>query len=179
MSNTSLTILDVGHGNSAVLLDDTAVLVIDAGPGTTLLEFLTREGITKIDVLLLSHADRDHVKGVISLLESQITIDVVRLNTDSEKDTDLWQDLNYELDCAYQRGSLQFKIGLSASDTGEFDTDQIRVEILAPSPYLAARGPGSTDRQGRSLTANSVSAVVRLSKLGTPLVLLPSTPSTE
>lgn len=174
MSDISLTILDVGHGNSAVLLDDTGVVAIDAGPGTALLEFFTQEGISKIDVLLISHADRDHIKGVISLIESQISIDLVQLNTDSEKESELWNDLTYELYCANKKGKVQFNVGLTTNDTGKFDRGEIHIEILAPTPYLAAKGSGSTDRQGRSLTANSVSAVVRLSKAGTPLVLLPS-----
>lgn len=174
MSNTNLNILDVGHGNSAVLIDDTAVVVIDAGPGTTLLEFLTREGITKIDVLLLSHADRDHIRGVISLLASQISIDLVRVNTDSEKRSDTWEDLTYELDCANRTGNVTFDVGLTTNDTGKFDTGDIHIEILAPSPHLAAKGAGSVDHEGRALTSNSLSAVVRLTKAGEALLLLPS-----
>ena len=172
MADISLAILDVAHGNSAVLIDDTAVVVIDAGPGTTLLEFLTREGITKIDVLLLSHADKDHIRGVISLLASQISIDLVQVNTNSEKGSDTWDDLTYELGCANKTGKVQFDVGLTTNDTGKFDKGEIHIEILAPAPYLAVKGPGSTDRQNRRLTANSVSAVIRLSKAGTPLVLL-------
>lgn len=174
MSNTSLTILDVGHGNSAVLIDDTSVVVIDAGPGTTLLEFLTREGIMKIDVLLLSHADKDHIKGVISLIESQVSIDLVQLNTDSEKESDLWDDLAYELDCANKTGDVKFNVGLTTNETGKFDIGKIHVEIVAPALYLAAKGAGSVDRKGRSLTSNSLSAVVRLIRDKKPLVLLAS-----
>jgi competence protein ComEC len=155
------------------LVDNAAVIVIDAGPGTPLLEYLRQEGITHVDALLISHADQDHIKGVISLLESKITIDVVRLNTDSKKDTDLWKDLRYELDCASQDGKLQFEVGLTSSDTGKFNTEQIGLEILAPRPYLAAGGPGSSDRNGRTLTTNSLSAVVRLTNNGNPLLLLP------
>ena len=36
----SFYILDVGHGNSAVLIDRDGVVVIDAGPNTVLLDFL-------------------------------------------------------------------------------------------------------------------------------------------
>ncbi|GAG46048.1 unnamed protein product, partial [marine sediment metagenome] len=172
MGCISLNILDVGHGNSAVLQDDAVVLVVDAGPGTTLLEFLAEEGITKIDVLLISHADRDHIRGVISLLASQISIDLVQVNTDSQKESDLWDDLTYELGCSNAKGKLQFDVGLTTNHTGKFDRGKIHIEILAPTPYLAAKGPGSTDRENRSLTANSLSTVVRLSKAGTPLLLL-------
>lgn len=174
MDCISLNILDVGHGNGAVLQDDDDVLVVDAGPGTTLLEFLSQEEITKIDVLLISHADRDHIRGVISLLESQVSIDLVHLNTDSEKESDLWDDLAYELDCANKTGDVKFNVGLTTNDTGKFDIGKIHVEIVAPAPYLAAKGAGSVDRKGRSLTSNSLSAVVRLIRDKKPLVLLAS-----
>lgn len=173
MFNIVLYILDVGHGNSAVLVDDKGVVVIDAGPGTALLEFLTQQGITKIDVLLISHADRDHIKGVISLLESQMSMGVVQLNTDSERETDTWDNLTYELNHANKIGKVQFNVGLTTNDTGKFDKGKIHVEILAPTPYLAAKGPGSTDRHSRTLTSNSLSAVVRLIKDGSPVILLP------
>ena len=172
MPNINLSILDVGHGNSAVLVDDKGVVVIDAGPGTDLLEFLTQEGIAKIDVLLISHADKDHIRGVISLLESQMIRGIVRLNTDSEKETDTWDDMTFELNKESKKGNLQFNIGLTTSDTGKFDKGKVHLEILAPTPYLAAKGPGSTDRVCRTLTSNSVSAVVRLTKDGSPVVLL-------
>ena len=165
-------ILDVGHGNSAVLVDDKGVVVIDAGPGTALLEFLTQEGVSKIDVLLISHADRDHIKGVISLCESGINLGIVQLNTNSEKDTNVWEDMIFELDRENKKGKLQFNVGLTTNDTGKFDKGKIHIEILAPTPYLAAKGPGSTDRCNRNLTSNSVSAVVRLTKNEIPFILL-------
>jgi hypothetical protein len=37
----TLTILDVGHGNSAVLADAEGVAVIDAGPKAGLLQYLS------------------------------------------------------------------------------------------------------------------------------------------
>ncbi|MFH2201677.1 MAG: MBL fold metallo-hydrolase, partial [Elusimicrobiota bacterium] len=50
----------MGHGNCAVIVDSGGVVVIDAGPGSGLLEFLTREGITHINTVIISHADTDH-----------------------------------------------------------------------------------------------------------------------
>jgi competence protein ComEC len=173
MGRPTLWVLDVGHGNAAVLIDDT-VVVIDAGPGTTLLEFLSREGITKIGVVLMSHADEDHIKGLVSLLESEtVAIETVRVNSDASKGSPTWNDLAYLLDEKNRTGKLRFEVGLTTSQTGKFNTAGIEIEVLAPSPGLAAKGPGSRDHKRRELTSNSMSAVVRLSKHGKPLVLLP------
>jgi beta-lactamase superfamily II metal-dependent hydrolase len=175
MPAPTLAILDVGHGSAAVLQDGAHVVVLDAGPGSSLLEFLTEQAITAIDVLLLSHADQDHIEGVISVLGSGIvTVKQVWVNSDAEKGSKLWDDLTFALDEQQRAGTLKFQVSLTDADTGKFDTRSVSVEILAPSSYLAARGPGSTDRAGRRLTANSISAVVRLvgRTTGKPLAIL-------
>lgn len=89
------------------------------------------------------------------------------------KGSRLWDDLIYELDQANKAGNLQFEIGLSSNDTGKFSTESVHIEIVAPSPYLAAKGPGSSDRGGRRLTSNTVSAVIRLVRRGKPVALIP------
>jgi competence protein ComEC len=170
----SLAILDVGHGNCAVLRDRRGVVVIDAGPGSGLLEFLTEHKITNVDVILLSHADKDHIGGVAQLLASKtVRIGRVCLNTDSAKGSDLWNDLLYELSQADNRKELKFDVSLARDDSGQFDQGEVHIEILGPSKYLAGRGAGSTDRQGRLLTSNSLSAVIRLTQNGKPIALLP------
>ena len=63
MIRPNLTILDVGHGNAAVLADTGGVVVIDCGKGGTLLDYLETVGIKKVDVLLISHADSDHIRS--------------------------------------------------------------------------------------------------------------------
>ncbi len=172
MSRAALFVLDVGHGNSAVLVDAKGVVVIDAGPGSSLLEFLRKENIDKIDALLISHADEDHIRGIIALLGSQkVRIGVIRLNTDSAKESQLWDDLTWELNKANDRGELKFDVGLTTNDTNKFNLGNMQIQVLAPSPYLAAKGPGSIDHNERRLTTNSLSAVIRLVAGTMPLAL--------
>lgn len=170
----TLAILDVGHGNCTILRDTSGTVVIDAGPGSGLLEYLAEQRITRLELVLLSHADMDHIGGVAQLLAAKtVSIGRVCLNTDSAKGSDLWDDLLYELDQADNRGELKFEVALARDDSGRFDQGEVHVEILGPSKYLAGRGPGSTDRQGRPLTSNAVSAVIRLSQKGVPIAVLP------
>ena len=169
-----LAILDVGHGNCAVLVDTKGIVVIDAGSGSGLLEFLAEQKITHVNVVLLSHADKDHIGGLLALLSANtVAIDQIYLNTDSLKASRLWDDLLYELDEARKRGRLAFNVSLVEDASGKYDQGAVRIEILAPSRYLAGKGPGSRDRRRRKLTSNSVSAVVRLSQDGKPIALLP------
>ena len=171
--DSTLSILDVGHGNCAVLVDTGGVVVIDAGPGTALLEFLEQEGITKVDVVLISHADSDHIAGLVALISSdKYEVDVIRINSDALKDSRLWDDLLFSLNKAFFAGAVQFNVSLTVADSGSFDRGDVHIEILAPNLYIAGRGPGSTDHNGRRLTSNSVSAVIRLIKEKMPIALL-------
>ena len=63
----NLTILDVGHGQCVVLQDARGTVIFDAGSGPTLLEFLHESGIAEIDAVIISHADADHLSGLVSL----------------------------------------------------------------------------------------------------------------
>ena len=169
----TLTILDVGHGNSAVLVDDKGTLVIDAGPRNALLEYLKESGVSHIDVVLVSHADRDHINGLIGLLSSdEFTIGRIRLNTDSTKESAAWDNLLWELNDQHKKKKIDFNTTLAARTGEDLSCGSVRVEVLGPSLYLTAKGPGSTDRRGRKITSNSISAVIRLSYGGIVLVVL-------
>lgn len=169
----SLAVLDVGHGNCAVVHDAGAIVVIDAGRRRGLLEFLASESITRIDVVLISHADADHIGGLLAILDNvDIDIGEVRLNTDSVKESELWQDVLWSIEQRRRSRELIFHVGLSVSDSAAFDQENVGIEILGPSPYLAARGPGSTDQEGRRLTHNTISAVIRITWSGEPIALL-------
>jgi beta-lactamase superfamily II metal-dependent hydrolase len=174
----SFYVLDVGHGNCAVLIDRKGVVVIDAGPKARgkaiLIEFLLSKNITTIDVLLLSHSDKDHIAGAINLLTSGVfTIKQVYVNSDSTKNSVIWDDLVYLLCNADKMGELYFEPSLTPHFNGKLDQGEVAIEVLAPNKYIAAKGPGSQDRQGRKLTSNSISAVIRLSYHGKPIALLP------
>ena len=169
----SLTILDVGHGSCAVLAEAGRTVVFDAGPKSGLLEFLLQHGIDIIDLVLISHADMDHIGGLIGILATNaIAIKMVRLNTDSLKGSDIWDDLLYELDLRQKQGKTDFSPALTESDNGRFNSADVTLEIVGPSAYLAAKGPSGRDYYNRRITTNSVSAVTRILYKGTPIALL-------
>ena len=169
-----LAILDVGHGNCAVLQDSNGVVVIDAGPGNALELFLREQQIRRVDVVLISHADQDHLGGLISLLSSQVVeIGRVRLNTDSQKGSKIWDDLIYELSQLDEVKQLDFEPHLTRDESGAYDQGSIEIKVLGPSKYVAGKGSGSRDRQGRRIRTNTLSAVIRLSKPGKPIALFP------
>lgn len=171
----TLYVLDVRHGNSAVLIDDSGIIVIDAGPGSDLLDFLQENNINTIDILLLSHADQDHIGGAMSLLSSkEVEIKNVYLNTDSIKGSTIWDDLVYTLSDHHKRSEVYFEPSITPHLNGKLDRGRVTIEVLGPSAYLAAKGPGSIDRKKRKLTSNSISAVIRLLYDNKPIAIFPS-----
>jgi competence protein ComEC len=75
--NFKMTLLDVGQGLSAVVQTSHHVLVYDTGAKfsgqsdmgqSVLLPFLRKQGVDKIDSLVISHGDNDHIGGAESLL---------------------------------------------------------------------------------------------------------------
>lgn len=174
-STPCLYVLDVGHGNSAVLCDTEGTIVIDSGTGNSLYLFLKYEQITTIDLLLISHADEDHLGGLIAILASEkFDVKKVRVNSDALKETKIWDDLLYTLNKMQRDGDLDFEVSLTETFDGRYNHGRIDIQVVAPSRYLAGKSPGSSDRKGRRITSNSISSVIRLLLDGQPVVLLPS-----
>jgi len=162
---TRLVILDVGHGNCAVVYDAAGCVVVDAGPGTALLEFMREQQIEIVEEMLISHADTDHLKGALTLLDqADITVRSVRLNSDAAKDSQQWDAMLYSLNERRSRGAIDFEVQLIEGLRIPFSGSE--VEVLAPSAYLAGKGPGARDVEGRRITTNTVSAVVRVKTSG-------------
>ena len=81
-----LTVLDVGQGLAAVVRVGDRVLVYDTGPGypsgfntgdAVVAPFLATLGVPRIDHLILSHGDLDHVGGAAGLLARKPAVDIL------------------------------------------------------------------------------------------------------
>ncbi len=165
MDLPELIILDVGHGGCAVLRDMNDTIIIDCAPGSTLLETLNALGIHEISNILISHADSDHIAGIITLLTSlEIRVHNIFLNPDAVKDTEIWENFRFAVKDARKRFSNRTRVhtALTIEQTGQFDTEQVKIEVLAPSPELAMSGVGGRDLHGRKLGSNSMSVVLGL-----------------
>lgn len=171
----TLTILDVGHGNAAVVQGPAGVIVIDAGPGGGgLLQYLLEEKITVIDCVVISHADDDHLRGLLAVMESDtVAIRQVRINANAIKATDVYDHVVFSLDHQDQQEDLAYVISCVDGDSLPEVGADLKVEVIGPIKSLAGHGPGWTDGSGVTATTNSCSVVVRVTSGGTPVALLP------
>ena len=163
MDLPELIILDIGHGNCAILRDTNGVIIIDCPQGVTLIETLENLSIKEISHILISHADADHIAGIINLLSNEtIKINNVHLNPDLSRETEIWRDLLIALKDARLRLGTVVYTELTTRKTGELNVGQVLVEILAPTPELALVGGVGRTVDERRLNPNSTSAVVGL-----------------
>lgn len=68
-----VTLLKVGKADAIVVRTGAQTMVIDAGEeddGTKLVSFLESQGCAKVDTLIITHFDKDHVGGADTLVES-------------------------------------------------------------------------------------------------------------
>lgn len=168
-----ISIIDVGHGNSAVLHDNGETIIIDCGSsGAGLLQFLQDREIKEIKRVYLSHADQDHIGGLLSLLASDdIIVYEVYLNSDGLKHTKIWNDLIVILHDKSRLKEIKFEVNIH-DELGLINAGDIFLQAIGPSKYLIAKGAGGLDRRGKKITTNSISSSFLVTYNNEPLVFL-------
>lgn len=157
-------IVDVGHGSCVAIRCGSTVTLIDAGPGGAVLEYLRREQITQISNVIISHADADHIGGLSAILaQKDLSVGRIIWNGDSAKQSQLWKNLIYQLADLQDAGrTVAYE---NAYDGLVVDLDPqagVAVHVFAPGLVLRQLGAGSSTRDGRAISSNSVSVVVQL-----------------
>lgn len=140
-------------------------MIIDAGPGGTLLEFLYTHRVAEIKYVFVSHADSDHIGGLVGLFSgATVPIRDLYVNPDRARNTKQWRRLVYAMG-----GKANSYLELTSKQPSKLKFAGLEIEILSPSQDWAALG---RDRSGNRLRPNTLSAVIRLIKDGRPVVLL-------
>lgn len=160
-----LVILDVGHGNCAIVTGENSVVIVDAPQGGIHIDTLKTKSISRVDAVVVSHADADHLQGVTALLyDEQIHVRKIYVNADPTKTSVarglVWKNFVRAVTDAVNRGETT-AAGVQRGDEVKVADKRIRLEVLAPTVDILLYGPGGTFR-GRTLTSNSLSAVLRV-----------------
>lgn len=170
---TKVILLDVGHGNCAIVRSGGATAVIDSPTGAMLLDTLRDLEVETIDTAIISHADKDHIAGILSLLTNDnIRVDQIYVNPDSQKNTRIWRDFRVAVAVAEKKGSCRVVTGLSTTTPGTIEVGAARIAVLCPSSALALTGVGGTTAAGRRVDANTLSGVLRIDADGAGSILL-------
>ena len=179
-SPLQLLIVDVGHGNATIIRDGDCFALIDAGPETQTahLDELNRLGCQRVEHVVLSHADADHIAGACLLLaDYERTLGTFWYNSDGVKDSTTWARLLRMVHTRKRSGGLDYIEGLTADGSRRPDFGRVEFEVTNPDSLLASHGPTPPNqRTGGSarprLTSNSISIVLRVLFDGAPVALL-------
>ncbi len=166
-----LFVLDVGHGNAAVLHDEGGTVVFDTGRGAHVARHLAEMKVKCIQAMLLSHADADHIGGAVTLLMNQaLKIDEVMLNADASKGSAVFEQLCLALVEANERAGTRIDGRLATST--RLKRKGASIEILHPPDAAVLSGVGGRSKSGQRHTSNSLSAAIRVSHSVASSVLL-------
>lgn len=115
--------LDVGHGDSTLIVCGEYAMMIDCGDaaqGEKLQNYLTEQEVTRLDYLVLTHPDKDHIGGAPAILNEFPVGQVFQpdYKKGSETEEYLWQTLADrqihavlpEVGAEYQLGEAWFTI---------------------------------------------------------------------
>ncbi|MFQ5538124.1 MAG: DNA internalization-related competence protein ComEC/Rec2 [Gemmatimonadota bacterium] len=156
-SRLELLVMDVGQGDAIALRTPAGRwILVDAGPppregGTArVVSTLRRRGVRRLDALVLTHPDADHIGGAAAVLRS------FRVGAVIDPGRAAGKAGYVELLREARRRGVPWRI----AEAGEtWRMDGVILEVLHPPPGDA--GPRQADFQGRG-TANDVSVVLQV-----------------
>ena len=93
-STMEVHFIDVGQGDATLIESDGHYMLIDAGnndKGTALQLYLQKQGVEKLDYLVLTHSDADHIGGA-DVIVTKYDVDNVFFG-DFEKENKTYEDL--------------------------------------------------------------------------------------
>ncbi|MFC8451780.1 ComEC/Rec2 family competence protein [Kitasatospora sp. NPDC057223] len=174
-------ILDVGQGNCAIVRDGRRCLVVDVASEIELLEELQGSGVKRIEHLIISHADDDHVRGALKLLpRDEISIGTLWFNPDGSKNTRTWRAFINVAHDLFESGKINVSTAINVAAAQSLSFARIGVEVLHPDILFSAAGPDTKDRKESKgddnsprITSNGMSVTLRIHFAGQPALLLP------
>ena len=126
LSDLSIHFIDVGQGDATLVLCDDHAMLIDTGDnskGTTLQLYLNKQGVERLDYLVLTHPDADHIGGA-DVIITKFEIDNIFMS-DYAEDTKTYEEVLDALKQKNENWSMP-----SVGDT--FTLGDAAFTILAP-----------------------------------------------
>jgi competence protein ComEC len=134
-ADMSVVALDIGQGDAILIISpDGRTMLVDGGNSSrdaeqVILPYLHEHGFERLDVMVLTHPDADHVGGLPTVLRS-IPVGVV-VSTGQLHTTQIYQEFLEEVRNARDRSGTQVIRGVAGADI-PFDP-AVSVEVVGPS----------------------------------------------
>lgn len=136
--NTTITTINVGHGTCHIIQNNSDTIIIDAGSrndfdvgSRVIVPALRKLGVTTIDTIFITHADLDHLVGIIDVLKQYKTKKIIIAPQTLENKTNLLEHIVNE--------SRQRNIQIKSGATGQMcRVGKMSFTIISPdkkAPY--------------------------------------------
>lgn len=189
-SSTKITFLNVGQGDSAIIemphrkevimIDTGGLLRFDQEPwtetneayeigGKVVVPFLKGRGISKIDTLVITHADADHMEGAEEILE-QITVKEIHI-TPSSYDKDVMGDVKEEINkqqipviekiAGDQIESAYYQLHYISPEDSVYDGNNDSLVLSMKNAYFHGLFLGDLEKEGEEELVRKYQAALR------------------
>lgn len=129
LKELEINYIDVGQGNAVLIKTNNKTILIDGGNRSNsryYYNFIKNKNIKKIDYMIVSHYDEDHISGLISILENFEVSNV--LCPDYKKDTKIYK--------SFKNSLKKSKANIIYPKKGDnFNISDARIKILWPNEY--------------------------------------------
>ena len=152
--------LDVGQGDSTLFVTDGGAVLVDASvkdAGPTIVEYLKKHGVTKLDYFILTHPDSDHIGGALEVVKSFEIENVIMPNRPHT--TAAYRNLLEAID------ERDINVIMAESD-GVYNVGDLEMTILAPV-------------KGREYSDNNNWSVVHIARFGNIKIMMTGDASKE
>ncbi|WP_460998634.1 ComEC/Rec2 family competence protein [Trueperella pyogenes] len=125
---------DVGQGSAFLARGEAGIVLVDVGPESgNISACLTHAGVKRLDLLIISHFDADHVRGLAEVLD---TVEVEQVwysvNRKPEKNSQWALDLLNRRGIAHEPARYGFRLGT-------------QVEVIGPRTIAGGEGDSNKD----------------------------------
>lgn len=127
VEKTEVHFIDVGQGDATLIINGDHAMLIDAGDdtkGTAIQNYLQKRNIQKLDYLVLTHPDADHIGGAPVII-TKFDIDTVFVSN-YEKDNKTYRKLIQALDNKNLKG-------ITPEVNAQYALGTAQITILAPN----------------------------------------------
>lgn len=129
LKELEINYIDVGQGNAALIKTNNETILIDGGNRSNsryYYNYIKNKNIKKIDYMIVSHYDEDHISGLISILDNFEVSNV--LCPDYKKDTKIYK--------SFKNSLKKSKANIIYPKKGDnFNISDARIKILWPNKY--------------------------------------------
>lgn len=168
----TMVVLDVGQGDAILLQDPSGqAVLIDGGPDPLLLDrALRRHGVKRLDLVVVTHGDLDHVGGIVGLVSSGRVAEVWVPMFMEESGL-----LSEAIDAAESRGVPVLRVGAGLVRS----TQSIHIEVLGPRRRYQGENDGSVtmlvSAERSALLGGDIEAVaqVELAEISPDVLVVP------